>query len=301
MRILLSGGSGLVGSALTTHLRGQGHQVGRLVRRPAGTEDEFQWDPAQRELDPRHLEGVDAVVNLSGAGLANRPWTRRYVEVLYESRVDPTLTLTAAMGRMAQPPKVFLSQSASGYYGATPPARGAADESLPSSPHSLLADICRRWEAAAQTAPPSTRTVRMRTGVVLTPDGGALPKLLLPLKLGIGGPLGSGKQYWPWISLPDLVAAIDFLLSHDVAGPANLSAPDSSQVGVLVTALAKALGKPAKFRVPEMVLTAAMGDMAREMLLTSTRVRPAVLSSEGFTFRHPTPATVASWATGALH
>ncbi|MCZ2402388.1 TIGR01777 family protein [Paenarthrobacter sp. Z7-10] len=301
MRILLSGGSGLLGSALAKHLSGQGHRVGKLVRRPARTDDEFQWDPAHRDLDTRHLDGVDAVVNLSGAGLASRPWTRGYVEVLYESRIDPILTLTAAMGRMDHPPKVFLSQSATGYYGPTSPAQGQADESSPSSPQSLLADICRRWEAAAQTAPPAIRTVNMRTGVVFTPDDGALNKLLLPLKLGIGGPLGSGKQYWPWISLPDLVAAIEFLLTHDISGPVNLSAPESSQVGVLVTALAKAFEKPARFRVPEVVLTTVMGQMAREMLLTSTRVRPAVLSAHGFTFQHPTPAAVAGWAAAALH
>lgn len=300
MRILISGGSGLLGSALVKHLRAKGHRVDELVRRPARTDDEFRWDPARRELDPQHLDGMDAVVNLSGAGLAERLWTRSYIEILYESRIDPTLTLTGAMNRMDHPPKVFLSQSATGYYGATNPAAEAADESSPSSPQSLLADICRRWEAAAQTAPAATRTVNMRTGVVFTPHGGALSKLLLPMKLGIGGPLGSGKQYWPWISLPDVAAAMEFLLTHDIDGPVNLCAPESSRVDVLVSALAEAIGKPAKFRVPEAVLTTAMGQMAREMLLTSTRAEPAVLQANGFDFQHPTPAAVANWAAADL-
>ncbi len=297
MRILISGASGLLGSAGSLALTRAGHHVTKLVRRPAQSPDEMQWDPARKELDPRRLEGIEAVINLSGAGLANHPWTRSYIETLYESRVDPTRALVRAMTRMHTPPSVFLSQSATGYYGEADAT--AVDESFPSANNSLLADICRRWEDAALAAPQEVRTVLMRTGVVVARRGGAIGKLLLPLKIGLGGPLGSGQQYWPWISLPDDVAAMEFLLRTDIHGPVNLCAPEPAQVKALVAELAKALGKPSRLRVPELVLTTLMGKMADEMLLTSTKAVPGVLLGHGFTFQHPTAAAVAAWATGS--
>ncbi len=297
MRILISGASGLLGSAGSLALTRAGHHVIKLVRRPARSPDEVQWDPAGQELDPRQMEGIEAVINLSGAGLANRPWTRSYIETLYESRVDPTRTLVRAMARMRTPPSVFLSQSATGYYGGADAT--AVDESFPSAENSLLADICRRWEDAAFAAPQVVRTVVMRTGVVVARRGGAIGKLLLPLKLGLGGPLGSGQQYWPWISLPDDIAAMEFLLRTDVHGPVNFCAPEPVQVGALVAELGKALGKPSHLRVPELVLTTLLGKMAKEMLLTSTWAVPGVLLEHGFTFQHRTAAAVAAWVTGS--
>ncbi|MCY0904272.1 TIGR01777 family oxidoreductase [Arthrobacter sp. H14-L1] len=296
MRILISGASGLLGSASSLALTRAGHHVIKLVRRSAQRPDEVQWDPARQELDPRRLEGIDAVINLSGAGLANRPWTRGYVETLYESRVDPTRTLVRAMARMQNPPSVFLSQSGTGYYGEADST--SVDESFPSAEDSLLADICRRWEDAAFAAPQEVRTVVMRTGVVVTRRGGAIGKLLLPLKLGLGGPLGSGQQYWPWISLPDDVAAMEFLLRTEIRGPVNLCAPEPAQVGALVEELGKAFGKPSRLRVPKVVLTTLLGEMAKETLLTSTRAVPGVLLEHGFTFQHPTAAAVAAWVGG---
>ncbi len=297
MRILISGGSGLLGSAVGQHLSAQGHRVTRLVRRPARNSDEVQWDPATRKLDPRWVDGMDAVINLSGAGLANRPWTRRYVETLYQSRVDPTATLVRAMTQADNPPAVFLSQSGTGYYGDT--GTTTVDETGPTAKGSLVADICRRWEEAALAAPDRVRTVVMRTGVVATRRGGAIGKLLLPIKAGVGGPLGNGLQYWPWISLPDDVAAMEFLLHEDIRGPVNVCAPEPVQVDDLVAALARALGKPARFRVPELVLTCALGRLAEEMLLTSTRAVPRVLLDHGFRFMHPTVSAVAAWVAGA--
>ncbi|MBG0741451.1 TIGR01777 family protein [Paeniglutamicibacter antarcticus] len=297
MRILISGASGLLGSASCVALTRAGHHVIKLVRRQSQGPDEVQWDPAGQELDPRQLEGIEAVINLSGAGLANRPWTRSYIETLYESRVDPTRTLVRAMARMDTPPSVFLSQSATGYYGesdATP-----VDESFPSAEKSLLADICRRWEDAASAAPQEVRTVLMRTGVVVARRGGAIGKLLLPMKVGLGGPLGSGRQYWPWISLPDYVSAMEFLLHNDIHGPVNFCAPEPVQVGTLTAELGKALGKPSRLRVPKLVLTTLLGKMAEEMLLTSIRAVPGVLLEHGFTFQHPTAAVVAAWVTGS--
>ncbi|MDQ6740873.1 MAG: TIGR01777 family oxidoreductase [Actinomycetota bacterium] len=296
MRILISGGSGLLGSAVSQHLSAQGHRVTSLVRRRARSSAEVQWDPAGRELDPHRMDSMDAVVNLSGAGPADRPWTRSYVETLYESRIGSTVTLVRAMEQADNPPPVFLSQSGTGYYGNVDSA--AVDETGSSATDSLLADICRRWEDAALAAPVGVRTVVMRTGVVVTRHGGAIGKLLLPLKAGVGGPLGSGRQYWPWISLPDDVAAMEFLLHNDIHGPVNLCAPEPVQVDDLVAALAQALGKPARLRVPEFVLAAALGRLADEMLLTSTRAVPGVLVEHGFRFIHPTASAVAQWVAG---
>jgi uncharacterized protein (TIGR01777 family) len=298
MHILISGASGLLGTALANDLKGGGHRVSRLVRRSAKAPSEIKWDPAAGRLDPRALDGVDALVNYSGAGLGDRPWTRSYVELLYQSRLDATRTLVKAMHRASNPPAVFLCQSGANFYGDT--GGRTVDETAASSSDSLLADLCRRWEAAAAQAPAETRTVHLRTGIVIAPGGGAIGKLLLPLRLGVGGPLGSGQQYWPWISLPDNVAATSFLLEHDISGPVNLVAPEPATVNDLVAALAQALDRPAKLRVPDAILAAALGRMAKEVLLSSIRIEPAVLASAGFTFGHPTIGAAAQWLAGEL-
>ncbi|MHA7154971.1 TIGR01777 family oxidoreductase [Arthrobacter sp. TMN-50] len=292
MKILISGASGTIGKAFIKQLDQGTYQVKRLVRRTPSRPDEIQWDPTGGELDPAIMDNTDAVVNLSGAGIAGAPWTRGYKETLYSSRLTATRTLVDSMRCAVSPPTVFLSQSASGYYG----DRGS--EVLPESAESgglLLSDICRRWEAEALRAPSSVRTVLMRTGVVMSPTGGALPKLLLPLKFFVGGPLGSGAQWWPWVTLDDQVRAMAFLLESEVRGPVNISSPSPATVTDLTNALGTALNRPTRFRVPERVLTTVLGQLARELLLPSARLDPTVLKQAGFEFRHESLDDLARW------
>ena len=292
MRILISGASGTIGKAFIKQLEPGKHQVKRLVRRAPSGPDEVQWDPVAGGLDPAIMDATDAVVNLSGAGIAGAPWTRSYKETLYSSRLTATRTLVESMRRADSPPTVFLSQSASGYYG----NRGS--EVLPESAASgdlLLSDICRRWEAEALRAPSSVRTVLMRTGVVMSTSGGALPKLLVPLRFFVGGPLGSGNQWWPWVTLDDQVRAMAFLLEAEVSGPVNISSPSPAMLTDLTEALGAALNRPTRFRVPEWVLTAVLGQLAKELLLPSARLDPTVLKNAGFEFRHSSLDDLARW------
>ncbi|MBP1136740.1 uncharacterized protein (TIGR01777 family) [Arthrobacter sp. PvP023] len=295
MRIIMAGASGLIGSDMSAHLRSGGHDVIRLVRRAPADANELRWDPAAGQLDPAHLEGADAVINLAGAGIGDRPWTRGRIDELFRSRLDPTRTLAAAMARTEQPPRVFISQSGSNYYG----DRGAAvlRENSPAG-SGIMARICQEWEAAAHGAPAGVRVVTPRTGVVLSRSGGALGRLLPLLRLGLGGPLGNGRQCWPWITLPDVSSAFSFLLTSPLSGPVNLCAPETADVNALVARLADALHRPAVFRVPAPVLRLVMGKLADELLLGSQRMEPALLAEAGFEWMHPSLAQAAAWATG---
>jgi uncharacterized protein (TIGR01777 family) len=295
MRIVIAGASGLIGTHMSATFRTAGHQVISLVRREASSAAEVQWNPAAGELDPKTLEGADAVVNLSGAGIGDRPWTRNRVAELFSSRLDATRTLTSAMRQLDSPPPVFISQSGAGYYGDA--GNTVLREDAPQGA-GTLARICGEWEAAATAAPPGIRVVTPRTAVVLSRKGGALGRLLPLIRLGIGGPLGNGRQYWPWITLPDVSAAFLFLLESDVSGPVNLCAPEEANVNELVAALAHALHRPAALRVPGPVLRFVMRDLADELLLASQRMEPARLSSAGFTWQHPTLAQAAEWVAG---
>jgi uncharacterized protein (TIGR01777 family) len=295
MKILIAGASGLIGSALSELLHSRGHDVARLVRRPVRAAGEYAWDPAAGRLDPEAVSGHDAVVNLSGSALRLRPWTRSFKENLASSRIMSTRTLASAIAAAAQPPGVFLSQSGSAFYG------NRGDEVLTEESATgdiFMADVCRKWEQAALGAP--CRTIITRTGIVITPRAGALPRLLVPLRLGLGGPLGSGRQWWPWITLEDEAAALAFLLESGLSGPVNLCAPEPARAGDLVAALAKELGKPARFRVPERVLTAVLGDLAENMVLASARMQPHRLQEAGFTFRQPTVQDMARWVADQL-
>lgn len=292
MRIVIAGASGLIGTHLASTLRSAGHDVVALVRRAPASASEIRWDPASGRLDPEALAGSGAVVNLSGAGIGDRPWTRRRIEELFTSRLDATRTLTGAMRKLDDPPLTFVSQSASGYYGDS----GNAVLREGASPGTaILSRLCVEWEAAAHQAPAGIRVVTPRTGVVLSRSGGALGRLLPLLRLGIGGSLGPGRQYWPWVTLPDASAAFQFLIGSRLQGPVNVCAPETADVDSLVAALASALHRPAVLRVPSPVLRLVLGRLADELLLPSQRMEPAVLSAAGFGWRHPSVERAAAW------
>ncbi len=282
----------MIGTALSEHLRGQGHDVIRLVRRPARDTGEWTWDPSAGELDEAVLDNTDAVVNLSGAGIGDRPWTKRRIQVLRDSRLQATGTLTAAMRRLDHPPATFVSQSASGYYGAS--REGVLRED--SGPGAgVLGSLCVEWERTARTAPPGVRVVTPRTGVVLSTSGGALGPLLPLLKLGLGGPFGNGRQYWPWITLTDEAGALAYLLTSDVDGPVNVCAPESADVNAIVAGLAKAFHRPAVCRVPRPALRLVLGRLADELVLADQRMEPVRLAEAGFNWQHPSLTDAMTW------
>lgn len=286
MIIAVSGSSGLVGSALTGALEARGHTIRRLVRRPAHGSDEISWDPERGQLDVRGLDGVDAVVNLAGENLAQR-WTARARSRIRAGRVNGTTILSRAIAAMSRKPRVMLSGSAVGIYG------NRSDEILEESSDlgtDFLATVCKDWEGAtAPAADAGIRVVRMRTGLVMARRGGALPKMLIPFRLGVGGRLGDGHQWMSWIALTDVVAALAFLLRAEaVAGPVNLVAPNPVTNAEFTRTLAHVLGRPALFRVPRFVLSALLGQMADDTVLASQRVRARQLLENGFKFKQPT-------------
>jgi hypothetical protein len=287
MRILVSGSSGLIGRALCARLPGLGHTPVRLVRRPAAGPDEIAWDPAAGTLDPAALAGLDAVVHLAGAGIADRRWTPARRRELVDSRVRSTMLLAVALAASASPPRVLLSASASGWYG----DRG--DEALDETAApggGFLAGLARAWEdAAAPAAAAGIRVVHPRTGIVLTPGGGALAQLLPLFRLGLGGPLGDGRQWWSWITLDDLVEALVHAIGHvEVRGPFNAASPAPATNTAFARALGRVLHRPAWLPAPAFALRLALGrELADEVLLASQRLRPAVLERTGFRFADP--------------
>ncbi len=286
MTIAVSGSSGMIGSALRAELVRLGHQPVRLVRRSPGA-NEIQWDPAKGTLDAASLEGMDAVVHLAGAGIGDRRWNEAYKRELADSRVKPTTLLADALASLDRPPAVFLSASAIGYYG----DRGdqALTEDSPAG-EGFLPDLVTGWEAATSSAAAAgIRTVTMRTGVVYSKAGGALPKLLPLFKFGLGGPMGNGRQYVSWISLDDEVRAIVHLLSTDLSGAVNLTAPNPVTNKEQAVALGKALHRPTLLSVPAFGPRLLLGgEMANALLFDSARVLPARLSASGFEFTHKT-------------
>ncbi|BDI22200.1 epimerase [Herbiconiux sp. L3-i23] len=285
MRVLIAGASGLIGTELQKQLTAAGHEVRTLVRREPRTPTEFTWAPDAKILDFRLLEEVDAVVNLSGASLNKLPWTKGYREQILRSRIKATQALVEAMGMVASPPPVFLSGSAVGIYGDRPGVR-LTDEAPRGE--GFLADVVSAWESAALLAPDRTRTVLLRTGLVLAPRGGALDPLRLLTRLGVSGPLGTGGQNWPWISLHDEAAAIVHLLTSELEGAVNLAGPTPATASRIGSRLAEDLHRPYAFRVPERVIELALQDAGRELLLASQKVVPARLLADGFVFRHET-------------
>lgn len=295
MHIVIAGASGLIGTHLSASLRQAGHEVSTLVRRKPSSPTEIQWDPASHRLDPRSLSGADAVINLSGAGIGDRPWTNGRIKELLTSRVRATRTLAEALGKLDDPPRTFISQSGADFYGDSGPAQ-LREDAPPGS--GVLAEICVEWEAAAHRAPAGVRVVTTRTGIVLSRSGGSMGRLLPLLRLGVGGPLGNGRQYWPWITLPDISSAFEFLARSDIHGPVNVCAPQEADVNSLIAALASALHRPAFFRVPAPVLRLVLGRMADELLLSGKRMEPAVLEAAGFKWQHPSLGEAAAWVAG---
>jgi uncharacterized protein (TIGR01777 family) len=286
MRVLISGASGLIGRALRSALIEAGHEPIALVRR-APREDEVQWDPAA-PLDPGKLAGCDAVVHLAGKSIVGY-WTKKFKQEARDSRVQGTSTLASAAAesfRRTGQPRIFISASAIGYYG----NRGDEVLTETSSPgEGFLADVSRAWEAATNVASEAgIRVINLRIGLVLAPDGGALKPLLLAFKLGLGGRIGDGKQYWSWISLADVVGAILFAVENDsLQGPVNLAGPEPSSNEEFVRALGKELHRPTIFPLPAWVVRTLMGEMGDAALLGSARVVPAKLQAAGYKCIHP--------------
>lgn len=287
MRVVVAGSSGFLGQPLVRRLTVAGHTVVRLVRRPPRAANEVPWDPATGELDPAALDSAHAVVNLAGAGAGDRRWTRRYKDLLRSSRVDTTGTLARTLAALPAPtrPSVLLNASGVHWYGDT--GDRAADEDAPAGA-GFMADLCRVWEAASRPAEEAgVRVVRLRTGLVLHRSGGMLKPLLRQFRLGVGGRLGSGRQYMPVISRADWVAAAVFLLDQsDVDGPVNMVGPAPVTNAEFAKAFGAELRRPALLPVPAFALRAVVGEFATEALM-SIRAVPKVLSRAGFQFQHP--------------
>lgn len=284
MRVAVTGASGLIGRPLCEHLRGEGHEVLTLVRREPKGPGEVRWAPGTA-LDPAALAGVDAAVHLAGAGVGDKRWTPEYKKTILTSRVEGTRTLSEALAKLDPLPRVLVSGSAIGYYGEA--GDRELDETSPPG-DDFLAGVCRAWEAATGPAEAvGIRVVHARTGLVVARKGGAWGRMFPVFKLGLGGKLGSGKQYWSPISLQDEVRALAFLLTADVSGPANLTCPHPVTNAEATTATGSVLRRPTLLPVPGFGLRLVLGEFASEPL-RSQRVLPKALLAAGFTFAHPT-------------
>ncbi len=275
----------MVGGALSAMLKREGHQVTHLVRRPASGEGECPWNPGAGTIDAGALEGLDAVVHLAGESIASGRWNAAQKARILNSRVQGTRLLSETLAALKNRPAVLVSASAIGYYG----DRGAEEVDESSAPGTgFLAEVCQAWEAATQPAQAAgIRTVSPRIGVVLAREGGALPRMLLPFRLGLGGRLGSGTQYMSWISLEDLLGILRFALdSTALSGPVNAVAPNPVTNAEFTRVLARTLRRPALFPAPAFAIRLALGEMGQELLLSGARVLPRKLPDAGYSFRH---------------
>lgn len=286
MEILVSGSSGLIGRALVEQFERDGHSVTRLVRPGSSTDaDGVTWDPSAGELDAAEVEGVDAVVHLAGESI-NQRWTAETKRRIVESRVQGTRLLSETLADLEDPPEVLVSASAVGYYG----DRGDEWLSEDAGPGDLfISEVCEKWEAAAQPATENgVRVVNLRTGIVLSREGGALPQMLPPFKVGAGGRLGSGEQYMSWLTREDAVGIVDHLIhTPEVEGPVNVCTPDPVTNAEFTDALGSALGRPTVLFVPEFGVKLLFGQMGEELLLASDRMRPTKLQESGYTWSDP--------------
>jgi len=279
-KIAVTGASGLIGSALVAQLKNDGYQVLKIVRRPVRTADEVTWNPVKSEIDLQSLDGVDAVFHLAGAGVGDKRWSASYRSEILNSRLLGTTTIATACEQLQ--PAVFISASAIGYYGetgnrsVTEAERGGDD---------FLSVVCREWESVANLAP-SIRTIKLRTGLVLDPTGGALGRMIPLFKFGLGGKLGSGKQWWSWITLHDQIRAMIFLMNSKIEGAVNLTSPNPVTNQEFTAALAIALKRPAIFPAPAFALRAVLGGFSTEVL-GSKKVIPKVLMDNKFEFDYP--------------
>ena len=287
MKILVSGSHGLVGKALIGSLASDGHEIVRLIRHKASSATEIEWNLDQGTIDTASLEGLDAVVHLAGESIASSRWTDEKKRAIRDSRILGTALLSDALARTSRPPTVFLSASAIGYYG----DRG--DEVLSEKSAGgtdFLANVCRAWEnATGRAIEKGIRTVYARFGIILDANEGALGKMLTPFRMGIGGRVGSGKQWMSWIAIEDVVNGLKFVMDDkSVSGPVNFVAPNPVTNAEFTKALGHALSKPTIFPIPAFGVRLAFGEMADALLLASQRVEPSILKENGFTFRWPT-------------
>jgi hypothetical protein len=279
-RIAVTGASGLIGTALVGYLKSQGHTVQRLVRRAAVSSEEITWDPIAGTVDMEALAGVDAVIHLAGAGVSDKRWTKKYKSEILNSRLLGTTTIAKAVAIVK--PQVFISASAIGWYGESGNRAVIESDRVGDD---FLAAVCHEWESAADLAG-DVRTVKLRTGLVLDPTGGALGKMLPLFRFGLGGKLSNGKQWWSWITLHDQIRAIAFLLENKVSGPVNLTSPNPVTNSEFTAGLARAMHRPALFPVPAFALKIVLGGFSAEVL-GSKKVMPQVLTEAGFTFDYP--------------
>ena len=289
LTVAISGAGGLVGTALKRSLLADGHRVVRLVRRPAkplADESgviECQWSTSDGIVDKSAVEGITAFVHLAGENLAGGRWTKPRRKRIRDSRILGTRNVVDSLGELERPPAAFICASAIGYYG----DRGREELVESSSPgEGFLAEICIDWEEEARKAEAFTRSVQARFGIILSPDGGALDKMLTPFRFGVGGRLGDGRQFMSWVTLPDVVSALHHAIDAELSGPMNVTAPEPVTNGDFTRELAAALSRPAILPVPATALRLALGDMADEALLASTRALPGVLQTSGFEFAH---------------
>ena len=287
MRVLMTGSSGLIGTALGAFLGGGGHQVRRLLRTTSAAEDATSWNPADGTFADGAFDGIDAVVHLAGESIAGGRWTAARKTQILESRVTGTRQLCEALERLGTPPKTLVAASAIGFYG----DRGAevVDESAAAG-SGFLPDVCQAWEDAVEPARErGIRVVHLRIGIVLAPQGGALAQMLLPFKLGVGGVLGTGDQYMSWIALDDVLGIVLHALTDEtMSGPVNAVAPHAATNREFTKTLGRVLRRPTVLPAPAFALRLALGEMGDALLLASTRVDPAVLRSAGFPYAYPT-------------
>jgi uncharacterized protein len=299
MRILMAGASGFLGTRLIERLRAHGHEITRLVRRPAQAADEIPWQPSAGQLDPAPVAAADAVINLAGAGVGAKRWTPSYKSQIRSSRVDSTGTIARVIKNLPAEdrPTVLINASAEGWYGDT--GDRAVTEEAPAG-NTFLADVCRVWEAAARPAEDAgVRVALLRTGLVLDRQGDLMKPQMLPFKLGLGARIGTGRQWWSCIAVSDWLDAAEFVLDRDdIAGPVNLVGPEPVTNAQFTAAFGRALHRPAVLFIPPIALRAALGEFADETL-RSQRVLPGVLTRAGFTWAHPTVDSALRAAVGA--
>lgn len=286
MKIAVTGATGLIGKALTEKLHKEGNEISVVSRRNA-VSSPFRivpWDPERGVFDARPLEGIDAVVHLAGETIAER-WTKAKKQRIRASRVEGTRVLVDGLKGLSKPPSVFVGASAVGFYG----NRGDEDLDETSGPGTgFLTEVCQAWEAeTARASELGMRVVAMRTGIVLSTKGGALGQMLLPFKLGLGGPVGSGKQWMSWIHIDDVVGAYAFALQQSLSGVANMTAPQPARNAEFTKALGRALGRPAFLPAPGFALKLVFGEMAQDLLLDGQKVYPHRLESAGYEFQYP--------------